>query len=100
MEITHGWKRTGIALVCVLAQVVAALGNVQVLSGDNLVESVGGAGELLAGVAVAIEVSLLSLPDVCPMPCNRGHDDRTYQRICDCWSCSSLAVHSVLPQWQ
>jgi hypothetical protein len=59
-------ERTRIALVCVLAQAVAALGDVQILGGDDLVEGVCGAGELLAGVAMAIEVSLLSLPDFCP----------------------------------
>lgn len=24
----------------------------------------------------------------------------SYHRICACWSCSNLAVHSVFPQWQ
>lgn len=57
MTVRVVWLRTRVALVCVLAQIVASLGHGQVLGGDDLVEGVGGAGELLAGVAVAINVS-------------------------------------------
>ena len=50
--------RTRVTLVCVLSKVIAALCDVQVLGGDDLVEGVGGAGELLAGVAVAMSMSV------------------------------------------
>jgi hypothetical protein len=42
----------GVALVCVLAQIVT-LCDLEGFGGDDLVERVGGAGELFAGVAVA-----------------------------------------------
>lgn len=52
-----GWwsseKHTRIALVRVLPEILA-LGDLQVRLGDDLVEGVCAAGELLAGVAVAI----------------------------------------------
>jgi hypothetical protein len=41
-----------VTLVCVLAQIVA-LCDLESFGGDDLVERVGGAGELFAGVAVA-----------------------------------------------
>lgn len=55
------WRatRTRISLVCVLSQ-IASLSDVQVRLGDDLVERVGAAGELLAGVAVAGWVSCVS----------------------------------------
>lgn len=45
-------KNTRVALVCVLSEILA-LGDLQVRLGDDLVEGVCAAGELLAGVAVA-----------------------------------------------
>jgi hypothetical protein len=42
-----------VTLVCVLAQIIA-LCDLERLGGDNLVERVGGARELFAGVAVAV----------------------------------------------
>lgn len=46
-------KHTRIALVRVLPEILA-LGDLQVRLGDDLVEGVCAAGELLAGVAVAV----------------------------------------------
>ena len=43
-----------VTLVCVLAQVITALCELERLGGDNLVERVGGTREVLAGVAMAI----------------------------------------------
>ena len=48
-----GEKHTRVALVGVLSQILA-LGDLQVRLGDDLVEGVCAAGELLAGVAMAI----------------------------------------------
>ena len=50
-----GWgeKHTRVALIGVLSQILA-LGDLQVRLGDDLVEGVCAAGELLAGVAMAI----------------------------------------------
>lgn len=70
-------KHTRVALVCVLSEVVAALGDVQVLGGDDLVEGVGGAGELLAGVAVAMSMSVscsLQNLDCSQFVSSRQHD--------------------------
>ena len=51
---------SGVALVCVFAEILA-LGDVQGLCGDDLVEGVGCAGQVLAGVAVAKIMSTLIL---------------------------------------
>ena len=53
-----------ISLVCVLSEIVTALGNVKVLGGNNLVQSERGPRKLLACVAVA--VTSLALPTINP----------------------------------
>lgn len=51
-------RRTGITLVAVLARLTAS-GDLEAGFGNDLVQSVGTAGEDLAGVAVAEDVALL-----------------------------------------
>ena len=51
-------KRTGVALVAVLARLTAS-GDLERGLGHDLVQSVGTAGENFAGVAVAEDVALL-----------------------------------------
>jgi hypothetical protein len=88
-----GEKHTRVALVCVLSEILA-LGDLQVRLGDDLVEGVCAAGELLAGVAVTKSISSVESPVYIIR-----NSIETYHRMCDCWSCSSFAVHLVLPQW-
>jgi hypothetical protein len=88
-----GEKHTRVALVRVLSKILA-LGNLQVRLGDDLVEGVCAAGELLAGVAVTKSISSVESPVYIIR-----NSIETYHRMCDCWSCSSFAVHLVLPQW-
>jgi hypothetical protein len=56
-----GEKHTRVALVRVLSKILA-LGNLQVRLGDDLVEGVCAAGELLAGVAVTKSISSVTSP--------------------------------------
>jgi hypothetical protein len=44
---------TGIAIICVLSEVVFSLGDVERIFGDDLVQGKGSARELFAGVAMA-----------------------------------------------
>jgi hypothetical protein len=89
---------SGIALVCVLAQAVLALCDAQGGGGDDLVEGVWAAREDFARVAMANNrnLSVFAIQQVSVRE-KVGMD--TYQRMWPCCSLSSLAVHSVLPQW-
>ena len=74
----------GVALVCVFAQILA-LGDVQGFGGDDLVEGVGSAGEELASVAMAKNMSV-SNASIQLLYRKTTRCNKTYHKMCPCCS--------------